>query len=86
MEIHDSTLDEGEMLNIALAISRAYEEESFNDLSTAPSTAHQEPVRNLYDDSVFPDDDDEDLQLALAVSMSLDQEEPPQQVKPEGKT
>ena len=85
MEIHDSTLDEEEMLNIALALSRADEEESIIDLSTASSTATGESVRQLFDDTAFPDVEDDELQLALAVSMSLDQEEPPQQVKPEGK-
>ena len=85
MEIHDSTLDEEEMLNIALALSRADEEESIIDLSTASSTANGESVRQLFDDTAFPDVEDNELQLALAVSMSLDQEKPPQQVKPEGK-
>ena len=85
MEIHDSTLDEEEMLNIALALSRADEEESIIDLSTASSTANGESVRQLFDDKAFPDVEDDELQLALAVSLSLDQEGPPQQVKPEGK-
>ena len=85
MEIHDSTLDEEEMLNIALALSRADEEETIIDMGTASSTANGESVRQLFDGTTFPDEDDEDLQLALAVSMSLDQEEPPHQVKPEGK-
>ena len=85
MEIHDSTLNEEEMLNIALALSRADEEESIIDLSTASSTANGESVRQLFDDTAFPDVEDDELQLALAVSMSLDQEGPPQQVKPEGK-
>ena len=85
MEIQDSTLDEEEMLNIALALSRADEEESIIDLSTASSTASNESVRQYFDDTAFPDVEDDELQLALAVSMSLDQEGPPQQVKPEGK-
>ena len=85
MDIHDSTLDEEEMLNIALALSRADEEESIIDLSTASSTVNVESVRELFDDTAFPDVEDDELQLALAVSMSLDQEGPPQQVKPEGK-
>ena len=90
MEIHDSTLDEEEMLNIALALSRADEEESIIDPSTASSTANGDSVSRLsqrqpFDDTAFTDVEDDELQLALAVSMSLDQEEPPQQVKPEGK-
>ena len=85
MEIHDSTLDEEEMLNIALALSRADEEESIIDLNTASSTGNGASVRQPFDDTAFTDVEDDELQLALAVSMSLDQEKPPQQVKPEGK-
>ena len=82
MDLHESTLEDDEMLMCALAISMAEQDETKKDLSKASGTSERS-VTGL-NDFAFSDEDDDEIQLALAVSLSLSQEEPSQPSKPEG--
>ena len=81
MDLHESALEDDEMLMCALAMSITEEDERVQkDLSMASGASGGSVSGNF----AFSDDDDDEFQLALAVSLSLAQEEPSQPTKPEG--
>ena len=81
MDLHDTTLEDDEMLMCALAMSITEEDERVQkDLSMALGASGGSMSGNF----ASSDDDDDEFQLALAVSLSLAEEEPSQPTKPEG--